>query len=236
MMVISDRMAAVAGLISPGNVVADVGTDHCYIPIYLAVNKISPRIIAMDVNEGPLAKARKNIAEYGVEDVIETRLSDGLKELKQGEADTIVIAGMGGILINSILKAGEKVARSAGELILSPHKDVHLVRRFLADNGYKIDDEIIVKDMGKFYFVMKVSVGTMSLDDDEISYGVYPARRRDAVMKEYLEKELAKHISIMKKLEAGNDASDRRQQVSMEIETIRRVLCCYESSGDCRTS
>lgn len=228
MMVISDRMAAVIRLITPGNTVADVGTDHCYIPIYLAVNKISPKIIAMDVNEGPLSKARRNIAEYGVENIIETRHSDGLKELRQGEADTIVIAGMGGNLINSILSSGEAVARSAKEIIISPHKDIRLVRRFLADNGYRIDDEVIVKDTGKYYFVMKVTTGHMTLDEEEIAYGVYPVRRRDPVMREYLENELSKQLSIMAKLEAGNNTGDRKQQVIYEIGIIRREMSCYE--------
>lgn len=227
-MVISERMAAVVRLITPGNTVADVGTDHCYIPIYLAVNKISPRIIAMDINEGPLSKAAGNIAEYRVENIVETRLSDGLEKLGQGEADTIIIAGMGGILINSILRSGQDIARSAKEIIISPHKDVNLVRKFLMDNEYRIDDEVIVKDTGKYYFVMKVSSGHMVLNEDEIAYGVYPVARRDSVMREYLEKELSKRLSIMARLEAGNNTSSRRSAVAGEIDIIRREISCYE--------
>ena len=117
-MQLSQRISSVASMVTAGNCLADVGTDHGYVPIYLYERKIIPRAIAMDVNKGPLERASLHIAESGMKGVIETRLSDGLAALKAGEADSIVIAGMGGPLMIRILSAYPEVTASAKELIL----------------------------------------------------------------------------------------------------------------------
>ena len=114
---ISRRLQAVAGLASTGMVLADVGCDHGYIPIYLLLKKRIPRAIAMDVNQGPLLRAEEHIRAWGLEKYIETRLSDGLCALAPGEAQCIVIAGMGGPLMEKILTEGEDRAKAARELI-----------------------------------------------------------------------------------------------------------------------
>ncbi len=119
-MQLSERLRAVAALVTSGGTVADIGTDHAYIPIYLIQTGAVSRAIAMDVNQGPLARAREHIAQYGLEASIETRLSDGLAALRPGEADSIVIAGMGGALMVRILDEGrdklDEIPGQAGEL------------------------------------------------------------------------------------------------------------------------
>ena len=134
---LSKRLKTVADLVTRGNIVADVGADHGYVPIYLVEENISPYCYAMDVNEGPLSKAKINIAEHELEDKIETILSDGLDAFGERKADTIIISGMGGDLIVDILAR----ANDFDELILSPHKRSDLVRKYLTDNEYKIIDE-----------------------------------------------------------------------------------------------
>ena len=106
-MELSKRLQAVAGLVTAGSRLADIGTDHAYIPIYLARSGKIPEAVAMDVNRGPLERAEENIRAYELEDRIKTRLSDGFSALEQGEADSAVIAGMGGGLMSRILKEGE---------------------------------------------------------------------------------------------------------------------------------
>ena len=101
---IAKRLEAVAAMVEPGSRLIDVGTDHGYIPIYLKAHGCIKEALAMDINEGPLKKARDNIQKYGFEADIKTRISDGLKEAKDGEGDSIVIAGMGGALTIKILK------------------------------------------------------------------------------------------------------------------------------------
>ena len=119
-MELSKRLKAVADMVGTGSVLADIGTDHAYIPIWLVSRGSVPRAVAMDVNEGPLKRAQENILQNGLEEKIETRLSDGFKALAPGEADTAVIAGMGGGLTVRILKNGMEVVRSLKECILQP--------------------------------------------------------------------------------------------------------------------
>ena len=107
-MQLSKRLQAVADLVTPGSRLADVGTDHGYVPIWLYEQGIIPSAIAMDLREGPLNRAKENIAVHDLSDGITVRLSDGLEKLLSGEADSIVIAGMGGMLVKKILFPGKE--------------------------------------------------------------------------------------------------------------------------------
>ena len=133
MVKISNRLMTAAALVTQGYTLADVGTDHGYIPIYLLQQKKIPAAIAMDINEGPLERAKEHIALYGLQAYIQTRLSDGVAALKPGEVEAVLIAGMGGGLVMHILKDGEKVCQSAKELILQPQSEIERVREFLRE-------------------------------------------------------------------------------------------------------
>ena len=134
-MELSKRLASVVSLVREGALVADVGTDHGYVPIYLAQTGVSRHIIAMDVNPGPLMRASEHIGEHGLGDMIETRLSDGLKGLKEGEADTMIAAGMGGGLVIRILRESSEIVRGIQEFILQPQSEIHKVRDYLNRTG-----------------------------------------------------------------------------------------------------
>lgn len=152
---LSMRLRAIAGMVTKGNRLADVGCDHGYLSIWLVSEKTVPSAIAMDVRPGPLSRARENITRYGLEDYIETRLSDGLAKLEPGEGDTLVIAGMGGPLMERILKDGAKVREGFQELILQPQSDLPHFRHFLSEIGWEIVREEMIKEDGKFYPMMK---------------------------------------------------------------------------------
>lgn len=154
-MQISKRLRTVADMVSTGNRLADVGTDHGYVPVFLVLENRIPSAVAMDINRGPLERARLHIRKYGLEARIETRLSDGLEKLLPGEADTVLIAGMGGMLTIRILENGQKVLQTAKELILQPQSDIREVRLFLKKNGYRIAAEDMVEEDGKFYPMMR---------------------------------------------------------------------------------
>ena len=154
-MQLSERLSSVASMVTSGNCLADVGTDHGYVPIYLYERNIIPRAIAMDVNKGPLERARLHIAEYGYQNNIETRLSDGLAALKAGEADSVTIAGMGGPLIIRILSAYPEVTASLKELILQPQSEISEVRAWLCEQNYEIVEEHMVFEDGKYYSMSK---------------------------------------------------------------------------------
>ncbi|MCI8994285.1 MAG: SAM-dependent methyltransferase [Lachnospiraceae bacterium] len=158
-MQLSKRLAALAGLVTPGHCLADVGTDHGYVPIYLIEKKKIPRAIAMDINPGPLERAREHIRQFGYEDYIETRLSDGVHALGAGEADTVLIAGMGGALMQRILEEGKRILSQVPELILQPQSELYAMRRYLEAAGYEITREAMVYEEGKYYPILKVRPG-----------------------------------------------------------------------------
>ena len=118
-----------------------------------------PSAIAMDVRKGPLSRAQEHIRQYGLEEYIQTRLSDGLEGLKAGEGDTLVIAGMGGPLMERILTDGRSVRNSFSELILQPQSDIPHFRRFIQSEGWEITEEKMVEEDGKFYPMMRVVPG-----------------------------------------------------------------------------
>ena len=134
-MQLSKRLRAVADFVTPQGRLADVGTDHAYVPICLVEEKKISGAIAMDIVDGPLQRARENIAAHHLETQIETRKSDGLEALCPGEVDTIVIAGMGGLLICRILEQGREVAATVPEWVLEPQSDTDKVRAYLLEQG-----------------------------------------------------------------------------------------------------
>lgn len=200
-MKLSYRLETIASLVPQGSKVADIGTDHGYIPIWLVKNNIAASALAMDVRKGPLARANEHIAEYGLTACIETRLSDGLSKLMPGEADTVIIAGMGGGLMIHILEGGGHVLDSVKQLILSPQSEIGEVRRYLAIHGYTLTRERMLKDEGKFYTVMVAEKGVMEYGKEiEYRYGKLLLDEKNAILSEYLDKEINMHIEIMEAL------------------------------------
>ena len=141
---LSKRLSKNASFVTPGNRLADVGTDHGYIPIALVQEGKIPSALAMDVNPGPLERAKEHIQEFHLESYIHTRLSDGVQSLQPGEADSVLIAGMGGALTVKILREGEEVLKTVKELILQPQSEIDKVRRYLEQAGYRITKEDMV--------------------------------------------------------------------------------------------
>ncbi|MBR1670494.1 MAG: SAM-dependent methyltransferase [Butyrivibrio sp.] len=135
---------------------ADVGCDHGYISMYLALAGISDRGIAMDVREGPLSAAEGNIRSSSLADRISTRLSDGLTNLSPGEADSVVIAGMGGRVITRILADSDLNGLGIKMGVLQPQSEIYDFRKFLHERNFFIEDERVVFDDGKYYFPMLV--------------------------------------------------------------------------------
>lgn len=231
MIKISERLQVAASLVGSGNVLADVGTDHGYVPIYLLQQRRIPRAIAMDINRGPLERAKEHIRLYGMEDYIETRLSDGVAALGMAEADTILIAGMGGGLVMHILESGGEVCKSAKELVLQPQSELERVRRFLADEGYAVEAEEMVKEEGKYYPMMRVHYGPQAAEDMPekkqvfYHYGKLLLEKRHPVLREYLEKEQQIQENIRSRL--------KRQPLTPQIEKrICEVEYALKQNGE----
>lgn len=157
-MSISKRLETIADLVTPGYRASDIGTDHGYVPIYLLRNHICDHVIAVDVSPGSLEKAKQNVMRAGLSESIECRLSDGLSEIRPGEVDSIIISGMGGILMDRILRTGIKVVQEAKELILSPHRNPELIIHFADEFGFAIDFHDVLLDKKKYYHIFKITI------------------------------------------------------------------------------
>ena len=153
---LSERMKHVLMLVSPHKAVADVGCDHGYMAIELIRSGKAGRVIAMDINEGPLARARANLTAYGLCNEIETRRSDGMEALCRGEVQGVICAGMGSKTICGIIERSRLLVQELDELVLQPQSELHIIRGYLRENGFLIAEEDMVSEDGKFYPMMRV--------------------------------------------------------------------------------
>ena len=156
MLTLSKRLQTICDLVTPGVCICDVGCDHAYVDIRLLQEEKISSALAMDVADGPLATAKSNLELTGLSDRCEVRKSDGLAAYEPGEADCMICAGMGGILMRSLLEAEPEKVLSFRELLLSPQSEIHLVREWLFRNGCRIADERFLEEDGKYYTVMKI--------------------------------------------------------------------------------
>ena len=227
MVKLSNRLLAVASFVTDGNVLADVGTDHGYIPIYLLQEKRIPRAIAMDINAGPLQRAKEHIGLYGLDNYIETRLSDGVAALTPGEVDTVLVAGMGGGLVMHILEEGKEVCRQAKELILQPQSELERVRAYLWSNGYVILGEDMVLEDEKFYPMMRVVYQNV-VDTENAGnllfcrYGRQLLEQKHAVLKEYLMREEKLYTGILGNLSQSASSEKTRERIG-EVEEVLQL-------------
>lgn len=189
---LSRRLGRVAENVESGGIVADIGCDHGFTSIYLVQRGQVRGAIALDVNAGPLARATEHVGQYGLEDRIQVRLSDGMEVLSPGEVDTILISGLGGALMERILEQGKDVVREAEELVLSPQSEIFLVRRKVHELGFAIVHEEMVEDQRKYYVIIRAVPGRECYGEEEYLYGRRLIQEGDQVFREYLRRELAR--------------------------------------------
>lgn len=208
-MELSKRLQAVADLVSVGSIACDVGCDHGYIPVWLIQNRICPRVIAVDRGAGPLGNAKENVRAFGLEEYITLRLSDGVASLEKGEADSLILAGMGGRLIIKILSEGMEKIRAMKEVVLQPQSEIAAVRRFLRDSGFYIVQENMVYEDGKYYPMMRA---------------VLPETREEENASGRV-KETGRNVGF-----GVGTAGDRSREAAAEAEEIRREA--YDRYGE----
>ncbi len=231
-MELSKRLTAVASLVTEGASVADIGTDHGYIPIYLMKQGIADKVIALDINKGPLERARLHIVGHGLKGQIETRLSDGLKKVEPGEVDTMIAAGMGGALVIKILTEGRDVVHKLDYCILQPQSEIEKVRRFLVSHNLKIEVEDMVEEDGKFYPIMLAIHGdTEHYEAYEYLYGKKLLENRHPVLHKFLLREKSIQESILSQLSrrtTSESARRREVQVHEEMKLTLRALDVFK--------
>ncbi len=210
---LTPRLKEIASLIPKGSLVADIGTDHAYLPIWLSMNGYCKSIIASDIKIGPVHRAEEMVGRYGQMDKISVRLGAGLDTLSKGEVNCIVIAGMGGLIIADILKDGSDIIRYDDTLILQPMTAAEELREFLINNGFSIEDERLAKEDKKIYHIIKATKKESRIEYDAFDYyiGKLLITNNPPHTKEYLEKEKRKLEKMLRglKISASQEATEK---------------------------
>ncbi len=218
---ITNRLRTVAEMIGETEILCDIGCDHGYLPIYLIKQQKIKYAYACDLRDGPLQTAAKNIAAFHMKDVVKTVKSDGLKELSDKKINVISICGMGGRLIAKILENDLKIAHQADYMVLQPQSEIPVLRRFLAENGFYIQEERVALEDRRFYIMMRVFSGD-ELYCDEMSYilGQQLLVRKDDLTRQYFSKELSRHQAILD-VRKGNEDVSMIQRIIDELKKYR---------------
>lgn len=169
-MKLSARLKAIVELVEH-DTIADIGTDHAFVPITCLMTKRIKNAIATDLHAGPLQIAKQNIISHGFSDFIETRLCNGLDGLKAREVDTIIISGMGGLMIREILTNGLQILKHTKQLILQPQNNVMLVRKFLLEHGFNITNEVFLHQ-SNYYNIIDAQRDANVVPYSEVEYAV----------------------------------------------------------------
>lgn len=226
---LSERLQTVADMVNECQSLADIGTDHGYIPIALCKAGKINRAIAADISAGSCDKARANIGFYGLNDKIEVRCGDGLRVLDEGEyIDCILISGMGGQLIIDVLSSNTDAVCSAKQLVLQPQKDIDKVRRYIHKIGYKIENEIILIDAGKYYTVINAVKGKEEYTEAEYMIGKCLIKNKGEIFKAYIQYEYNK-INIM----IDNMSNAHSDDIKTRIDKAKQKKAIYEEVLKC---
>ena len=216
-MELSKRLKRIAEHVDKCESVADIGTDHGYIPIYLVKEGICKKAIASDINKGPIEKAKVNVAFEGVSNKVKCLLGPGLNPLKVGEVNGVILAGMGGNLTRDILLADMDKVKKYDFIILQPAQNPEVLREFLYKNDYEIIDEDLIKDEGRFYELFKVKYNENSeklVFEDGLYYEVSPLLREKnhPLFKEFIEEKINRCETILSFIKEDTEAAKKEKK------------------------
>lgn len=233
-MQLSRRLATLAQHVPRNSVVADIGTDHAYLPVYLVRAGICPRAVASDLNSGPIESARQTVCSYGLEEKIDIRQGDGLEILKPGEVDVVILAGMGGKLIARILEKGPEVLKSVSRLVLQPNNNAGVLRSWLVENNWGIVDEQLIQENRKLYPLIVSVRGRGSFPKDHFSFEIGPCllQKGGLPLKKLLEQKNKEYLHILEGLSRSSDpkAAEKEKKIRELIKKVREALCNVRKS------
>ena len=229
-MELSKRLKRIAEHVDKCESVADIGTDHGYIPIYLVKEGICKKAIASDINKGPIEKAKVNVAFEGVSNKVKCLLGPGLNPLKVVEVNGVILAGMGGNLTRDILLADMDKVKKYDFIILQPAQNPEVLREFLYKNDYEIIDEDLIKDEGRFYELFKVKYNENSeklVFEDGLYYEVSPLLREKnhPLFKEFIEEKINRCETILSFIKEDTEAAKKRKSdLEEKINKLKGML------------
>jgi tRNA (adenine22-N1)-methyltransferase len=246
MVVLSKRLMQIADKVLKGSRLADIGSDHALLPVYLCEQKQIASAVAGELNSGPYEAAKRQVVDANLSHCIEVRQGDGLEVIRSGEADVITIAGMGGLLIVQILTNGLSKLEHVKRLVLQPNVGEEVVRRWLVEQGWFLSEEYILQEDGKIYVVLVADhseqaenlnqalyqpklVGDIWIRSElQFAMGPYLLVEADSVWVNKWEEELNKLHRIVEQLaQSRQEASLQRQkQIEIEIREMKEVIAC----------
>lgn len=222
MIALSPRLETIAKLIPEGLRVADIGTDHAYLPAALILSGRADFVIACDIGEKPLQNARHTVDTLNLADKIDLRLSNGLEKVSPNEVDAVVIAGMGGEVIAGIIE-NAKWLKEGKLLLLQPMSSPEILRKFLCQNGYELKSETAISDNSKIYTVMSVSGGQAEKKSEEF-YVSGLLDPKDTLSAEYLRKQLRRFAECAEDIKDIEALSGRYADCMKIVEHLRNLL------------
>lgn len=230
MIKLSQRLQAIADLVPQGARVADIGTDHGFLPCYLAQNGQAEQVIACDINAQPLALAQKNITDYSVSDKVSTRLGNGLQVIAPGEVDVVTIAGMGGSLMLEILDAAPQVVDRLKRVILQPNVGAEAVRIWAEKNRWHIVREDLVRENDRFSVIIAIEPGRSLKPMSAVELYLGPELLADQhpLLGLYISEEWEKAQKVLAQL-ALSDSEESRQKeklIRRKWDDINGVITC----------
>lgn len=227
---LSYRLSRVASHVPKGAVVADIGSDHAYLPCFLVAEGLAEGAIAGEVVKGPFESAKKQVRQEGLEDRITVRLASGLAAIELEDGVTaITIAGMGGPLIASILEQDKALLDGVQRLILQPNVHAKAIREWAAANGWRISDEEILEENSKIYeiIVLEPSEDPVAFGEKELLFGPVLMAQRSPVFHTKWQREMAQWQKIVASMEANAEAADiveKKQELTQKIKLVEEVL------------
>ena len=226
MLPISERLKTVASMVPPCHTAADIGTDHGYVPAYLLLTGQCDCVIASDIAEGPCEAARETRDKYGLEKVMEVRTAPGLQGLAAGEAEAVMIAGMGGATIVTILDESPDICKTVNTFILQPMNAAGLLRQWLTDHGFRIAEECLCKENGHIYVIIKAlhAIEKQPLSLPERELGPCLINEKPALWPEYYREKVTRYRFLLQQM--------RRSPAAMQSEkykTLEKLLGMMEN-------
>ncbi|WP_445612716.1 tRNA (adenine(22)-N(1))-methyltransferase [Geobacillus sp. YF-1] len=228
---LSKRLETVASFIPRGAVLADIGSDHAYLPCYACLHGYATKAVAGEVADGPLRSARQQVETCGLSDRISVRKGDGLSVIAPREVDCITIAGMGGALIARILSDGKEKLSGVKRLILQPNVGAERVRRWLLEHDWELIAERILKEDGHIYEVLVAERGEAERPyrhlEAELLLGPFLLRENNDVFREKWQQELRHWKQIAADLAANGQseaAARKRRELERKIRLVEEVL------------
>ncbi|SFA70604.1 tRNA (adenine22-N1)-methyltransferase [Lentibacillus halodurans] len=224
---LSGRLEKVASFITKDATFADIGSDHAYLPCYVCLHDEYARAIAGEVNEGPFQSAKDTVDSHGLSDRVDVRLGNGLQVLHEDEVQLLVMAGMGGALITTILDEGKDRISSVERIVAQPNIDERTVRHWLYTCGFTITNETMIEENGHIYEIIvgDKESGTQTLTEKELLFGPHLLEQKPLQFYKKWEHEYAKRNRIIKQMKKASVPDPEKIAVfEKELTWIEEVL------------